>query len=120
MTTYRELLAQVKTEIEEIEAAALADELDGATPPLLVDAQLSTMRASVSRAAATNRDARNPRGMWSAGGLAPCSDAAGDGAAAQATLAAVDHPRAAVASALAGYDPADPDAAIDRLRGLAD
>lgn len=37
MTSYRELLAQVKTEIEEIEAAALADELDGAAPPLLID-----------------------------------------------------------------------------------
>ena len=37
MTTYRELLAQVKTEIEEIDAAALADELAGAAPPLLID-----------------------------------------------------------------------------------
>lgn len=52
--------------------------------------------------------------------LAAAQVAAGDGAAAQATLAAVDDPRAAVASALAGYDPADPTAAIDRLRGLAD
>ena len=37
MTTYRELLAQVKSEIEEIDAAALADELAGAAPPLLID-----------------------------------------------------------------------------------
>jgi molybdopterin/thiamine biosynthesis adenylyltransferase/rhodanese-related sulfurtransferase len=37
MTTYRELLAQVKSEIQEIDAAALADELADAAPPLLID-----------------------------------------------------------------------------------
>ena len=37
MTTYRELLAQVKEEIAEIDAARLAEELGSATPPLLID-----------------------------------------------------------------------------------
>lgn len=37
MTTYRELLAQVKAEISEIEARQLADELASGTPPLLID-----------------------------------------------------------------------------------
>ncbi len=37
MSTYREVLAQVKTEIEEIDATALADELAGSAPPLLFD-----------------------------------------------------------------------------------
>lgn len=52
--------------------------------------------------------------------LAAAQVAAGDATAAQATLAEVDDPRAPVASALAGYDPADPAVAIDALRGLAD
>ena len=37
MTTYRELLAQVKEEISEIDARQLADELATAQPPLLID-----------------------------------------------------------------------------------
>ena len=37
MTTYRELLAQVKEEISEIDARQLTDELASAQPPLLVD-----------------------------------------------------------------------------------
>ena len=37
MTTYRELLAQVKEEISEIDARQLADELATAQPPLLLD-----------------------------------------------------------------------------------
>lgn len=37
MTTYRELLSQVKAEIDEVEAAELALELASAAPPLLID-----------------------------------------------------------------------------------
>ena len=37
MPTYRELLAQVKQEIAEIDASALAGELASATPPVLID-----------------------------------------------------------------------------------
>ncbi|MGI9186100.1 MAG: molybdopterin-synthase adenylyltransferase MoeB [Gaiellales bacterium] len=37
MTTYRELLAQVKEEISEIDARQLTDELAAAQPPLLID-----------------------------------------------------------------------------------
>lgn len=37
MTTYRELLAQVKEEISEIDARQLADELASGRPPLLID-----------------------------------------------------------------------------------
>jgi adenylyltransferase/sulfurtransferase len=37
MPTYRELLAQVKQEIAEIDANALAGELASATPPVLID-----------------------------------------------------------------------------------
>ena len=36
-TTYRELLARVKAEIEEVDSRTLADELAGPTPPVLVD-----------------------------------------------------------------------------------
>ncbi len=37
MTTYRELLSQVKAEIDEVDAAQLALELASAAPPLLID-----------------------------------------------------------------------------------
>jgi molybdopterin/thiamine biosynthesis adenylyltransferase/rhodanese-related sulfurtransferase len=37
MPTYREHLARIKSEIEQIDSPALADELASATPPLLVD-----------------------------------------------------------------------------------
>jgi molybdopterin/thiamine biosynthesis adenylyltransferase/rhodanese-related sulfurtransferase len=37
MTTYRELLTQVKAEIDEVDAAQLALELASAAPPLLID-----------------------------------------------------------------------------------
>jgi sulfur-carrier protein adenylyltransferase/sulfurtransferase len=37
MPTYRELLAQVKQEIAEVDANALSDELASATPPVLID-----------------------------------------------------------------------------------
>ncbi|MBJ7333739.1 MAG: molybdopterin biosynthesis protein MoeB, partial [Thermoleophilia bacterium] len=37
MPTYRELLAQVKQEIAEVDANALAGELASATPPVLID-----------------------------------------------------------------------------------
>ncbi len=37
MTTYRELLARVKGEIEEVDARTLSDELAGAAAPILID-----------------------------------------------------------------------------------
>ncbi len=52
--------------------------------------------------------------------LAAAQVAVDDAAAAQGTLADLDDPRAPVASALAGYDPADPAVAIDTLRSLAE
>lgn len=37
MPTYRELLSQIKQEISEVDASALAEELASATPPVLID-----------------------------------------------------------------------------------
>lgn len=98
--------------------AAVIEPLPG-RPGIVLPPEAGMPRDPAERLAWAEARADTDPGPDTALRLAEAQLATGDAAGAEATLAAVDDPRGDVARALAGYDPADPAAAIDALAALA-